>query len=129
MTVIQKSLQFISIHGMHLSRKFRHQSGEHQAWAHLPMRLILPCNMIQHFSSESSCQEIREDELRAVKEVLTDKFSKLKDHQVRDNMQSHLVMICGFCFSLTIGPVAGDLQADRQGALQIHPLGGDCGDT
>ena len=103
MTVIQKSLQFILIHGTHLSRNFRHQSGEHQAWTPLPKRLILPCNMIQHLASESSCQEIREDQLRAVKKGLMEKFLKLKkDHEVRDNVQSHLVMTCGFCFSLTI---------------------------
>ena len=103
MTVIQKSLKFISIHGVHLSRNFRRQSGEHQVWARLPARPILPCNMMQHVSSESSCQEIREDQLRAVKEALADKFLKLeKDHEVRDNVQSHLVMTCLFCFSLTV---------------------------
>ena len=126
MTVIQKSLKFISIHGMHLSRNFRHQSGEHQAWARLPTRPILPCNMIQHFSSESSCQEIREEQLKDVKEVLMETLKK--DHEVRDNVQSHLVMTCWFCFSLTVGPVA-DLEARGQGALQVRQLGRDCGDT
>jgi len=59
-----------SIHGMHLSRNFLRQSGDNQALAHLQMRPILSCNMIQHFSSESSCQEIRPDQLRELKEKL-----------------------------------------------------------
>ena len=77
---------------MHLSRNFLRQFGDNEALAQLQMRPILSCNMIQHFSSESSCQEIRPDQLRELKEKLV----AGRDDEVGDNVQSHLVMTCWF---------------------------------
>jgi hypothetical protein len=83
MTVIQKSLKFIQS----MECIFPGTSGDNQALAHLQMRPILSCNMIQHFSSESSCQEIRPDQLRELKEKLV----AGRDDEVGDN-----VMTCWF---------------------------------